>query len=632
MCGIAGFWRKSGPRDGDCQRLVRMAGLLTHRGPDDFGYLYVNTLNGKTQITQNDKTDFAPNLFLANRRLSITDLSAAGRQPITNENNDIFVVFNGAIHNFIELRNELKVRGHTFNSETDTEVLLRAYEEWDADCATRFNGMWSYAIWDQRKGRLVCSRDRFGIKPFFTATVGDTFYFASEAKSILAVEKAAREANLGYIQHLFKTWTPLEGRNSAFKDVNQLPAGHNRIVTDKAITETRYWEYNNPSTKYDYTNPEETFGDLFNDAVKIRLRGDVPVSVLLSGGIDSTAVAVTASRLAPGELTAFTARFSGFHSDESQYARLAAEHAHIPLTLVDYCPKNFLDDLGKVTWHMDAPAAKGQMLARWHLIREASRLGTILLEGQGADEFLGGYPNRHTLPYILSELKQLRLSTMPGGLIRLADTTMTRDNRQVLLKEIRNKLGFKKEPLGELFSPGIRALPRYGSSDANTNTRMFEDPLTNVLLKDHSRLVLPYLLHFGDAISMGHSMESRLPFLDHRLVEFVFGLPLQQKIRGSRAKVILRESLKKELPKSILARRKKVGFSTPYDSWITANFHNQIKPLLSSSRFRDRGVFCPDGMRQLLFQFEANSERAWQVFRCASVELWFRQFIDGDGF
>lgn len=631
MCGIAGFWRRKGPKGGDCERLAKMAQLLYHRGPDDFGYLYANTLTGQASVSQDTHPDFAPNLFLASRRLSITDLSVSGRQPMSNEAGDVFVVFNGAIHNFIELREELSALGHRFHTKTDTEVLLYAYETWGEACANHFNGMWSYVIWDQQRHRLVCSRDRFGIKPFYTTTIGESFYFASEAKAIVAIEETTRQPNLRCIRHIINTPTPQEGRETPFADIEQLPAAHNLIITEKKDVESQYWHYDDQSETYDVSDPEKTFRDLFYDAVKIRLRGDVPVSLLLSGGLDSTAVGIAASYYAPGELRAFTARFSGYHSDESEYATLAAAHAKIPLTLVDYGADNLLDDLKRVTWHMDSPVTKGQMLARWNLIEEASKEGTILFEGQGADEFLGGYPERYFTRYLRSEYQKLRVGNLFGTSFRVLTSATAPDNFHIIWETLKHRIRRPSQvPSIELLSERLRVLS--DGASISSEGALFDDPLNNTLHRDHSQDVLPHLLHFGDAISMGHSMESRLPFLDHRLVEFVFALPFQQKISGAESKVILRRSLGQELPKAIMGRKKKVGFATPFEGWLQSHYESDVKPLLGSARLRDRDIFDPDGLTELMNVFETSGDHAWRVFRCASIELWFQQFIDGDGF
>ncbi|MDH3279714.1 MAG: asparagine synthase (glutamine-hydrolyzing) [Gammaproteobacteria bacterium] len=638
MCGITGFWRRAGTKVGDCARLARMADLISHRGPDDYGYLYASTSEDRVQITQQSYADFTPDVLLANRRLAITDLSTAARQPIGNDTNDVFVVFNGAIHNFVELRDELTRLGYRFRTRSDPEVLLHAYEQWGEDCACRFNGMWAYVIWDHRRRRLVCSRDRFGIKPLYIAEIGDAFFFASEAKSILASQEVPREPNLTYIKHVLSLGVPREGTNCAFAHIRQLPAGHNLVISKKATVHTAYWQYNDQSEPYDYNRPEETFRELLSDAVRIRLRGDVRAALLLSGGLDSSSVAVLAARHAPGQLEAFTARFPGYADDESLYAAAAAQHADMPITFVDYDASNFLNHILTVSWHMDVPIALGQMVARWSLIGQASRNATVLLEGQGADEALGGYPTRYTRPYLKSELGQLRWSVLPWTLVRSLHTLTNPQSRRALRHIFKHTvIGTRRRtasnsPTAGLLTQRMAALSDYDSGFPRPHSPHFADRLTHILWLDHTSNMLPYLLHFGDAISMGRSMESRLPFLDHRLVEFMFALPFHYKMRGGKSKVILRRALKHDLPREVLARRRKVGFSTPIDQWLRPILYSEIKPLLQSSRLRQRDLLVPESVTRLLNGFEKHGHGAPQILRCVATELWFRQFIDADGF
>jgi asparagine synthase (glutamine-hydrolysing) len=632
MCGIVGFWRPKTAVAGDSRRLARMAATLTHRGPDDYGYLYANSLSGGTEVTQAAETDVTPNVLLANRRLIITDPSEAGRQPISNDTGDVFVVFNGAIHNYVELREELKALGYRFRSRTDTEVLLHAYEEWGEACASRFNGMWAYAIWDHRHRKLVCSRDRFGIKPLFIARTANTFYFASEAKAILASGEIPREPNLGYFRHMLSADAPLEGRQTPFAGIEQLPAGHNLIVTETNSVESRYWDYGTQSESYDYGAPRETFRELISDAVKIRLRGDVPVGLLLSGGLDSSSIAVLAARHSPGRIEAYSARFPGFHSEESGYAALAAQHAGIPLTPVDCDVRNLLDDVAAVTWHMDAPVAMGQMLARWPLIQVASADGAkILLEGQGADELLGGYQVRYAGAYLRSELAQFRRGASCTPSLRLLALAAAHKANVYLDWVVAVHRARRAGVPKRLLSHRLDSVPPHGGVASAGEAPAFGDPLTRRLWQDHARLALPYLLHFGDAIYMGHSVELRLPFLDHRLVEFAFTLPFREKIRGREFKVILRESLKHDLAAGTLARKQKVGFAHPLAEWLKPVWRSEILPLFNSSRFRQRDLFDGNALSGLLTAFETRGLGAQLVLQCAAIELWFRLFIDGEG-
>ncbi len=621
MCGIAGLWRRNNLDPTDSARIECMAHTLFHRGPDDFGYLLADALRARVSVGQQLTTDFVPDLLLASRRLSIVDLSTAGRQPIANETNDVFVVFNGAIHNYIELRMELEACGHTFRTRTDTEVIVHAYEEWGENCARRFNGMWAYVIWDVHQRRLVCSRDRFGIKPLFVAWHGDTFYFASEVKALLAANELPVAPNLQYVRRYMTMDVCENGRDTAFAYIFQVPSGHNLVVTENGHSEIPYWRYTDQSQHYDYKHPMETFRALFRDAVRIRLRSDVPVALLLSGGLDSSSIAVHAQK-ETSSMEAYTAVFPGFEYDESRYATLSATHAGIPLHRVEYKSERFLEDLASVTWHLDTPPRRGQELVRWQLLQAVSTKARVVLEGQGADELLAGYPQRYTAPYLRAELGTLRPWNLHHRLPRMISAFKLLNNTRPQLLRIRT-------------TPRSASVPPILSASLDdrehTNTNLapppYSDPLTNALYSDHALGLLPELLHFGDAISMGHSVESRLPFLDHRLVEFVFGLPFDDKMRGAETKHIMRRAFAEDLPQGILSRRDKVGFATPFEQWVNPHTGELCK-LLNSQRMSARGIFDPEGLRHHVSRFEADGSGTNRIFRCSALELWFRRYID----
>ncbi len=616
MCGIAGLWRRNGVDSADNARIEKMAKTLLHRGPDDFGYLLSESRRGLAVTGQTTESDIVPDVLLASRRLSIIDLSIEGRQPIANETKNVFVVFNGAIHNYVELREELEALGHNFHSKTDTEVIVHAYEQWGESCASRFNGMWAYVIWDLRENRLICSRDRFGIKPFFVAWKGETFYFASEVKAILAAGEIAAAPNLDWI-HRYLTLDECEnGQDTAFEGITQLAAGHNLVITRDSCEEIPYWDYTHQSEAYDYERPAETFRELFRDAVNLRLRSDVPVALLLSGGLDSSSIAVHASvSEQQARMEAYTAIFPGSKFDETQYAEIISKHTGMKWHRVEYEPSGLLEDLEAVNGNLDAPARRGQELVRFHLLKAVSGQARVVLEGQGADEMLAGYPNRYAGPYFRSELRALRPWNVHRRLPRILRAWR-------VMNYSRSTTAPRPSILGSL----LREKTLTDSSE-NRTPEQFQDPLTRILFKDHALGLLPELLHFGDAISMGHSLESRLPFLDHRLVEFIFGLPFDQKMRGSETKYVLRRAFRKDLPESILNRRNKIGFETPMSQWLIPH-KSVLSDLLNSEGARKREILNPEGVRHCLSHFETDGRAATRLFRSAALELWFRRYIN----
>lgn len=607
-----------------------MSESLMHRGPDDFGYLLADTATARSQVAAVPRAPFVPDLLLASRRLSILDLSPAGRQPISNETDDIFVVFNGAIHNYIELRKELEGFGHVFRSRTDTEVIVHAYEQWGIECASRFNGMWAYAIWDVRHQRLICSRDRFGIKPFVVARDGDAFYFASEAKAIFAAGVPA-VPNVDFVCSYLSGSIPALGDQTAFADVHQVPAGHNLLVTRSGEHLSRYWSYTDQSESYDYRHPEQTFRALLADAVSLRLRSDVPIAVLLSGGLDSSAVASLSAQQKIDGFEAFTVAFPGYTKDESRYAEVAARHCGLPHSVVTYDPAHLLDDLDSVTWAMDSPPPRGQLVARWRVLKAVAEKARIVLEGQGADEILGGYPDRYLKPYMRSEIVRLRPWNLYPRLGRIAAARLWRHNLRIPRAERRRFRQMRFDGVAML-APEIGTLARKNDSSRIESKSPFPDALHEKLWRDHSSDLLPHLLHFGDAISMAHSLESRLPFMDHRIVEFVFGLPFDQIIRGVEAKHVMRRSLAQDLPPEIARRRDKIGFQAPVVDWVRDRLESEIRPRLESAEVRNRGIFDHKQLDECLRQAPTNPICAELLYRCCGLDSWYRQFVDGEGF
>jgi len=606
-----------------------MADTLVHRGPDDFGYLLANTVSGQSQICRNPAAEGDADVLLASRRLSIIDLSTSGRQPIANETGDVFVVFNGAIHNYLELRRELEACGHVFRSNTDTEVIVHAYEEWGEACARRFNGMWAYVIWDHRRQRLVCSRDRFGIKPLYIAWRGDTFIFASEAKAILASGEVSATPNLDFIRQYAAAPMPLEGRQSAFSEISQIPAAHNLTVTREGSREAAYWAYTDQSETYDYSRPAHTFRALLDDAVRLRRRSDVPLAILLSGGLDSSAISALAARQGETEgIQAFTAGFPGFEKDERRHAETMAAAAGIKLNMVECGPDNFMEDLDAATWHMDCPVSRAQTLPRWRLLKAVSEQARVVFEGQGADEMLAGYLWRHLGPYLRSELEATTLSNAPRRLMRVLKAAKYW-GPGLPKRLIRNHIRRPTPSIPILLQPAQNH-PSVPLPSTGPDEPVFPDRLRMILYQDHAALFLPHLLHLGDAISMAHGVESRLPFLDHRIVEFTFALPFDMLLRGTTTKYVLREALASDLPETIRRRRDKIGFETPIEDWLRPLSRRVVRPILTSARCRERELFDAGGIEHWLDRFENGGSGGQVLFRCLAIERWFRLFVDGD--
>jgi asparagine synthase (glutamine-hydrolysing) len=629
MCGIAGIYRRRDVDDADRSRLGAMTAAIRHRGPDDEGYLLLDSTTGRHALGRERPPLARCDVLLGHRRLAIIDLSAAGRQPLGNETGEVFIVFNGAIYNHVELRRDLVGRGHVFASATDSEVIVHAYEEWGDACVARFNGMWAFAIWDQRRRRLFCSRDRFGIKPFYYVLDERTFLFASEVKALLPALPFGPRPNYAVVADYLARTEICRGPETFFAGVRRLEPAHNLVVERDRAGTRRFWDYGAPSGAYDHRDPVRTFRELFDDAVRLRLRSDVPVGVMLSGGLDSTSVLASASAAtAPRPLRTFTAVFPGFRGDESRYARLAARRFGAEAHTVEYGADDLLGDLERLIWHLDYPALDAQILARWRIIDLARRHVKVILEGQGADEILAGYRTRYLRPYVLDELRAIRPGGGLAGAKRIATASWDGWRTAGLAPFLPARLlamARRQPSVRAALSPEILRLARGAAGHPG---RPFRGALDHLLYRDHAQLVLPRLLKFGDAISMAGSVEARVPFLDHRLVEFAFQRPFREKLDGRTSKVILRQAFGAELPPEILGRHDKIGFDTPIEHWLRAAATG-VRSVLLAGRARGRDIFDPTALERLLRGFETGRWRvANDVFRCLSVELWFRRFVD----
>ena len=640
MCGIAGIYRRQILDQSDPSRLKRMTNIIAHRGPDDFGYLLLDSRNGRFQIGQADFKPQPCDVCLSNRRLCIIDLSPNGRQPIHNEKGDIFITFNGEIFNYVVLRDRLATKGHVFRSRTDTEVIIHAYEEWGADCVAQFNGMWAFALWDQRKREMFCSRDRFGIKPFYYHVDNEVFLFASEIKGLLPALDARPSADYRVVSDYLLEGSLCRTRDTFFEGIKRLEPSHNLVVSCGEVRLSRYWDYRTQSQSYDYHRPVDTFRELLDDSVTLRLRGDVPIGIALSGGVDSTSILACAARRSEGQkLKAFTAVFPGTPFDEHEYARLAGQKFGVELFCINYKPDHFIEDLRLVTWFLDYPAPETQVLPRWQIMRLASRHVKVILEGQGADEMLAGYVPRYFEVYLMDELARMKAGSRIETLKKLFNSCreMNYSHGQSVCVGLLRYLVPRSLRLRRrrwLHNRGYTREFLHGVSHSPESSwnQVFEDRLTNLMHYDHAIGILPMLLKFGDALSMASSIESRLPFLDHRLVEFVFRLPSQHKLDGSLSKGILREAMAGIIPDRIRSRRDKIGFSTPMTKWIGHCLESGVRPLLISRRCKDRGILDVKKVDQLLTrQAEGKMHLEHSIFRWLSVELWFRLFIDGEG-
>jgi len=632
MCGICGLWYRGG-RAVDPAMLRGMNAMLAHRGPDG------------------DKVLTDGNIGFGHRRLSIIDLSRQGDQPMVSHDRRFWLAFNGEMHNYVELRSELKRRGCVFRSDSDTEVVLHAFANWGHECFERFNGMWGIAIWDCRNRELTLSRDRFGIKPLCYSVLGDRIAFASEPKAILHAFPAEQVANAEEIGLFLRDVNPNRNEKTFYRNIFHVLPG--TLVTFResgAGRRTKYWRFE-PGREEPRADAEEELRHLLTDSVRLRLRSDVPIACMLSGGLDSTSVTRLAAPLRSEPVPCFSLKYDEKRFDESGYSAMAADDpAAYRLHWVKPTPADMLDKIRRITWHHDAPSPIRGRYGQWAVMEQLGQHCKVSMSGVGADELLAGYA-RFMMPYLLDRLRQGKIrSASPAKFLREAlDLCATSSARPWLALA-----GLPVYPLGRKFwlgrfqprrfvhpdllqkHPGFDPAGLFETWLRSDVERPYRSHLNNALWLDFRYSGLPETLHLEDVISMAFSVESRPPFLDHRLVEFCFSLPFQEKIRDGWTKSLLRRSMGDVLPPEIRWRRNKMGFPVPYYPWMSESSNAEdFRDLLTDRVTRDRGVFHP----RLLAKVGRTPSKGggselpgglgpYWLWRIVTVELWYRQFID----
>lgn len=619
MCGIVGYVGQSQMLKKDA--FMQMRDVLAHRGPDDAGFW--QSLDGSVK--------------LGNRRLAILDLSPAGHQPMVDEASQLVITHNGEIYNYVELRAELERCGHRFRSNSDTEVLLASYKEWGPDCLRHLNGMFAFAIWDERRQELFAARDRFGEKPFYYHSDSQHrfFLFASEIKALLASGLISPKPNYRAIYRYLAHHEIDTDAETVFEGIWALPPAH-ALKYSRAQGTLRIWRYwdLDPEAEIRLPNDEayaERFLELLTDAVRIRLRSDVPVGSSLSGGLDSsTIVCLIAKQLKNNNQKTFSARFHDPRYDEGKYIQKVIERTHIEGHIVYPDPARLPEEIEVLTWHQEQSFFSTSIYAQWNVMRLAKEQGvTVLLDGQGGDETLGGY-HIYFGPYFRELLLNLHWGVLAKDFYGYIREHGTRSLSVIFFH-------FLPETLRHPFRKRVRPLaiaPEFERAwgDRKTSTPYrFKHALHQALYETLTRTMLPALLRYADRNSMAFSREVRLPFLDHRLVEFLFAIPADQKIRGRITKVILRNAINGIVPDEIRLRKDKLGFAPPEPLWLRGPLRPWIDEILHSPSFRQRGWLDPQAVDRVWQGFLAGRD-AWHslVWRWVSLEVWARVFLDND--
>ncbi len=632
----------------DRDLLAAMLAITRHRGPDDTG-IFVSGNSMENAVG------------LGNNRLSIIDLSHAGHQPMSNEDESIWVAYNGEIFDFAKLREDLLRRGHQFKSRTDTEIIVHLYEEHGPQMVEHLNGMFAIALWDSRKEELLLFRDRVGIKPVYYSQIGPRLYFCSEIKGLLQVAEVARELDqVALANYLDLQYVPAP--RTLFKGIRKLPPGHYLSWKKGKTSITQFWDATSrPNLAGGITELSEKLYSVLQDSVRRQLVSDVPVGLFLSGGLDSSAILACAAQVHSGKLKAYNIAYPQRHgrmeqsADDAFYAAMVADKFGAELHQITVEP-DVVNLLPKVAYYLDDPVGDPHTVSTYLICTAARPEVTVLLSGQGADELFGGYRVHmiHRLARLMSIVPE-RLRS--GVLLRLLRAIEKRRNQFPLLspglllgicrvtEKYIHAAGLKPSDqfarARSFYDPGDVAgliAPEIKSEAASTDWRrqmeeLFsrvenDDPLGQVLYADIKTFLPDLNLNVADKLSMAASIEVRVPFLDNEVIDLVLQLPPQMKIQGLTQKRILRQAMKNRLPEPVL-RRRKAAFGLPVRSWMQNELQPMMQDLLSESTLRRRGILNPAAVREMVRQNTAG-ERDFtiQLWSLMTLELWQQAHMD----
>ncbi len=630
MCGINGIaYSTRSAKQIDAGKLRRMRDILHHRGPDDGG-LFIEGRIG-----------------LGHRRLSIVDV-AHGAQPMYSRDRELVIVYNGEVYDHAERRKELAACGHIFENRSDTETILHLYQEYGRDCVAHLRGMFAFAIWDARRSELFLARDRLGVKPlYYVYNENGDLYFASEIKALLEAGAVKPELNYNALPDQLANHGTT-GDETLFAGIKRLLPGHTMVWKDGRIDIREYWDLQFEPKAEDRSDSEwvDEWRDRFRQSVELRLMADVPLGMFLSGGIDSSAIAAMMSTMVSDPIKTFSVAFEDKEANELEYARLVArafgtDHHEVTLT-----PQQFFEALPEMIWHEDEPIGFVASVPLYFVSKLASRHVKVVLTGEGSDETLAGYGRYQKAlsmlelgrryegitPSFLRQAVKGGVATLPGRFGGQLQRTFLSRNADIESLFLDNFCVFPASMQHDLLSresrnriadqdPFATQRQQLASSDA-------KDLLDKLLYLD-TKGYMHELLMKQDQMSMAASIESRVPFLDHKLVEFSARMPRRMKLRNGTTKWVLREAMKGILPDAIL-NRPKMGFPVPVGKWFRGEFKNLIDEHVVGDRALARGIFDPAAVKDLVRRHNAGEDHSQRIWFLLNFEMWQRRFIDQD--
>jgi asparagine synthase (glutamine-hydrolysing) len=659
MCGISGIWQYRNQAI-DVRAVERAASALSHRGPDDEGYLLVNTRQKRTALCgghdTNPELNLPPlekfqgepfDLAFGFRRLSILDVSPAGHQPMASADGSCWIIYNGEIYNYIELKAELSKHGYEFRTGTDTEVILAAYQHWGVDCLSHFNGMWGFAIWDERERKLFLARDRFGIKPLYYVKDKERLIFASEIKSLLQYDDVNRQINLQRLYEYLRSGLTDYGDGTLFENIRQLPAAHYLVISidnPETAQPKRYWQIDfKQELDISYEEAAARLRELFLRSIELHLRSDVRVGAALSGGIDSSAIVTGMRAVAPSlGLHTFSYIADDAAVSEERWVDIVGAAARAEINKVQPTPAELVADLDRLIETQDEPFGSTSIYAQYRVFRLAHDNGIkVMLDGQGADELLGGY-RLYLAMRMASLLRRGRLvnagkflrqaSTLPGNL-GLSGLNLVANAGGVLLPE---RFQMARKMFKRMFGNGNGAHSAWMDEEwffkQGVIPRPSMKPRSRYMLQEQlyetlAESSVPMLLRYEDRNSMAHSIESRVPFLTADLAEFILALPEEYIIAtDGTSKSVFRQAMRGIVPDAILDRRDKIGFATPESRWL-ATLRPWVEDVLADdSRAQLPGLNRAVMKEQAVAMIEGRQAFDFKVWRWLNVIRWAQKF------
>jgi asparagine synthase (glutamine-hydrolysing) len=641
MCGINGLVSV----DFSIQKKIeKLNDLLQHRGPDDEGFVFINRANGnftqycgkasigsaKTQypdISALRQNEF--DLVLAHRRLSIIDLSEHGRGPMSSSDGRLWITYNGEIYNYIELREQLSTLGYVFQTSSDTEVILKAYEHWGTDCLNRFNGMWAFALWDSGKKILFMARDRFGIKPFYYMKTNELFAFSSEIKPLVSLMPGKLQVNSKKIPFYLIYGNRLNTKETYIDEIFSLEASHYAVLSGDELTVKQYYDINSENEKTLSENElKDKITSLLTDSISLRFRSDVPVGTCLSGGFDSSSIVSLSAKLKPKGISTFSAVWNEKECDESRYIDIV--NSKYGCTSYKVYPKveDFEKVFNKLCYHQEIPTEGPGLYPQWYVMKKAGENVKVLLDGQGGDEVFGGYfqmgaylrgiiKDRHILK-ILRESGSFLGFLNKNGLHSFAGWLFPRQYGYLT----RSGLSGKFNIINKQVLDGMRKSDMYFDIEPPNK---FNSYLSNLSYHFIRNITIPALLHYEDRSSMAHSIESRVPFLDYRLVELGVNLRASHLSHRGVTRPLYRKALKPFLPSEIVNRKDKLGFPTPFSKWTKEPLKDFVfETLYEQDNKLDEYIDMNTLKQNLKSHFDNGKDYSWEIWRLLSL----KKFLD----